>query len=127
MALDEVSHNQLRMIPALRTTPTGAITRFGILPALREQQELVKRHIHVCHEASIDRADRAMYAAKSAGKNCVRTWSGMRLLIIGVTDGIRTHDNRNHNPGLYQLSYRHHRDKQLNILPHWRARQESNL
>ena len=27
---------------------------------------------------------------------------------IGVTDGARTHDNRNHNPGLYQLSYGHH-------------------
>jgi hypothetical protein len=26
----------------------------------------------------------------------------------GVTDGARTHDNRNHNPGLYQLSYNHH-------------------
>lgn len=26
----------------------------------------------------------------------------------GVTDGTRTHDNRNHNPGLYQLSYGHH-------------------
>ena len=26
----------------------------------------------------------------------------------GVTDGARTHDNRNHNPGLYQLSYGHH-------------------
>ena len=25
----------------------------------------------------------------------------------GVTDGIRTHDSRNHNPGLYQLSYGH--------------------
>tara|TARA_Y100001960_G_C14681979_1_gene831682 strand:+ start:83 stop:274 length:192 start_codon:yes stop_codon:yes gene_type:complete len=24
---------------------------------------------------------------------------------IGATDGARTHDNRNHNPGLYQLSY----------------------
>ena len=28
----------------------------------------------------------------------------------GVADGARTHDNRNHNPGLYQLSYSHHRD-----------------
>ncbi len=28
--------------------------------------------------------------------------------MIGVTDGARTHDNRNHNPGLYQLSYGHH-------------------
>ncbi len=27
---------------------------------------------------------------------------------IGVNDGARTHDNRNHNPGLYQLSYAHH-------------------
>ena len=26
----------------------------------------------------------------------------------GVTDGTRTHDGRNHNPGLYQLSYDHH-------------------
>ena len=29
-------------------------------------------------------------------------------LNFGVADGIRTHDNRNHNPGLYQLSYSHH-------------------
>ena len=28
---------------------------------------------------------------------------GMR----GVDNGTRTHDNRNHNPGLYQLSYIH--------------------
>ncbi|MEY3395113.1 MAG: hypothetical protein RL346_1349 [Verrucomicrobiota bacterium] len=26
----------------------------------------------------------------------------------GVIDGTRTRDNRNHNPGLYQLSYDHH-------------------
>ena len=30
------------------------------------------------------------------------------LQMSGVADGIRTHDNRNHNPGLYQLSYSHH-------------------
>ena len=29
----------------------------------------------------------------------------------GVADGARTHDNRNHNPGLYQLSYSHHRER----------------
>lgn len=28
-------------------------------------------------------------------------------LKTGVADGARTHDNRNHNPGLYQLSYSH--------------------
>ncbi len=27
---------------------------------------------------------------------------------FGVTDGARTHDNRSHSPGLYQLSYGHH-------------------
>ena len=30
-------------------------------------------------------------------------------LLNGVDDGTRTHDGRNHNPGLYQLSYVHHR------------------
>ena len=30
---------------------------------------------------------------------------------IGVADGARTHDNRNHNPGLYQLSYSHRRSR----------------
>jgi len=29
------------------------------------------------------------------------------LDLLGVADGARTHDNRNHNPGLYQLSYSH--------------------
>ena len=30
------------------------------------------------------------------------------VLHNGVNDGTRTHDNRDHNPGLYQLSYAHH-------------------
>ena len=30
------------------------------------------------------------------------------VLLYGVDDGARTHDDRNHNPGLYQLSYVHH-------------------
>jgi hypothetical protein len=30
----------------------------------------------------------------------------------GVADGTRTHDDRNHNPGLYQLSYSHHRGRE---------------
>ncbi|CAH6784520.1 conserved hypothetical protein [Vibrio chagasii] len=28
--------------------------------------------------------------------------------INGVANEIRTRDHRNHNPGLYQLSYSHH-------------------
>jgi len=31
----------------------------------------------------------------------------------GVADGTRTRDNRNHNPGLYQLSYSHQRSRIL--------------
>jgi hypothetical protein len=33
---------------------------------------------------------------------------GFLLESTGVADGTRTHDDRNHNPGLYQLSYGHH-------------------
>ena len=29
----------------------------------------------------------------------------------GVADGTRTHDNQDHNLGLYQLSYSHRRDR----------------
>ena len=35
---------------------------------------------------------------------------------VGVDDGARTHDHRNHNPGLYQLSYTHHSTKHYYIL-----------
>ncbi len=36
---------------------------------------------------------------------------GQRLrLSRGVSDGIRTHDRRDHNPELYQLSYAHRGD-----------------
>src|SRR5262245_10111191 len=31
------------------------------------------------------------------------------MLFVGASDGIRTRDGRNHNPGLYQLSYARHR------------------
>lgn len=37
-----------------RDSLTGAITRFGILPTLREQQELVKRHAQRCCIAMMD-------------------------------------------------------------------------
>lgn len=49
------------------------------------------------------------------------------LQMNGVADGIRTHDNRNHNPGLYQLSYSHHGYRRLPRVDGWRARQDSNL
>ena len=33
--------------------------------------------------------------------------------VDGASDGIRTRDGRNHNPGLYQLSYARHRPRHL--------------
>ena len=34
-----------------------------------------------------------------------------------MADGARTHDNWNHNPGLYQLSYSHHRNQKCLACP----------
>jgi hypothetical protein len=47
--------------------------------------------------------------ASKAGRKTQKAQSGdwAFYLILGVADGARTHDNRNHNPGLYQLSYSH--------------------
>ena len=41
--------------------------------------------------------------------------SGAFFLAVsgGVANGTRTHDNQNHNLGLYQLSYSHHRNQRL--------------
>ena len=56
------------------------------------------------------------------GKRKKAHFDGSGLFNIGVANGARTHDNRNHNPGLYQLSYSH---RKINFI--WHARQESNL
>ena len=37
-------------------------------------------------------------------------------VLDGVADGARTHDNRNHNPGLYQLSYSHRKSVIITLL-----------
>jgi hypothetical protein len=34
-----------------------------------------------------------------------------------VAEGTRTPDHRDHNPGLYQLSYRHHEPGQNSLEP----------
>jgi hypothetical protein len=43
--------------------------------------------------------------------------AGRAIGANGVADGTRTRDNRNHNPGLYQLSYSHHRTFCRHALP----------
>ena len=42
------------------------------------------------------------------------------LILNGVGDGTRTHDNQNHNLALYQLNYVHHmvRVKRFELLAH---------
>ena len=49
-ALERELENQLYNHDAL----TGAITRFGILPALREQQELIRRELQSCCVVMLD-------------------------------------------------------------------------
>ena len=51
----------------------------------------------------------------------------MSYLNNGVANEIRTRDHRNHNPGLYQLSYSHHYFVPLICIPEWHARKDSNL
>src|SRR5262245_38001620 len=43
----------------------------------------------------------------------------------GVSDGIRTRDNRDHNPGLYQLSYAHRNASSSRSL--WKSNDHANL
>ena len=43
----------------------------------------------------------------------------------GVADGTRTHDSRNHNPGLYQLSYGHH--QRTGIVGSWAYRRQTKM
>jgi hypothetical protein len=57
---------------------------------------------------------RAPDAYEKAPRHCYLGAFGRAALraarrMLGVADGARTHDNWNHNPGLYQLSYSHHR------------------
>ena len=53
-------------------------------------------------------------------KACYRFRSRLSMChkaLTGVADGARTHDNRNHNPGLYQLSYSHRTLRLYPLLP----------
>ena len=38
---------------------------------------------------------------------------GLGAVLGGVADGTRTHDDQNHNLGLYQLSYSHRKNGRL--------------
>ena len=59
--------------------------------------------------AAMSAADEAARADDVACGKRLRATSAYAMTNeeTGVADGTRTHDNRNHNPGLYQLSYSH--------------------
>ena len=78
----------------------------------------VPANIHQQHCVAPDALFLAALIGPSAAKQVSATspkerprgsLQGAFVLIGGVADGARTHDNRNHNPGLYQLSYSHRR------------------
>src|ERR1700688_3702313 len=76
--------------------------------------------------ARLPRCERSAVPDMLTAHKTIRTTNPTRdpATKSGVDDGTRTRDGRNHNPGLYQLSYVHHRrTPDLG----WRARQESNL
>ncbi len=66
---------------------------------LMQAQPLVK------HNATLENAKKAQTSAGVVIKTRRYIKGGE---YTGVDDGARTHDHRNHNPGLYQLSYAHH-------------------
>ncbi len=47
------------------------------------------------------------FAANKKGRYLVDSALHLDWHMNGVAEGARTLDNRNHNPGLYQLSYSH--------------------
>ena len=54
--------------------------------------------------------------ATRSGRAILSELAHCRPSQIGVDDGTRTHDGRDHNPGLYQLSYVHHRNPRPRVL-----------
>jgi hypothetical protein len=57
-----------------------------------------------CEEAGLK-------TTKPGGPGFVAEISRQIKKTSGVADGTRTHDDRNHNPGLYQLSYSHQKER----------------
>ena len=84
------------VLPALGLTVTEAARQLNlVIDNYRDVSHTFRKILHCAYmEPKPPEIKKARIAAS--------------LDFIGVTDGARTHDNRNHNPGLYQLSYSHH-------------------
>ena len=66
----------------------------GALTSIKNEEKVIPKSEATALKKRIKQLERAL------GQKTLRRY--------GVSDGTRTRDNRNHNPGLYQLSYAHH-------------------
>ena len=97
-ATRHVDHAQLRFVeqrlqngaPALLVLGIGFVYGCGRIASHEQLVHGVAGHGATCQQEAGKQRQKAQDA-----KN-------------GVDDGTRTHDSRDHNPGLYQLSYAHH-------------------
>ena len=98
---------------------------YGLDAAERKVDEAAYR-VGALKSALSDANLAPQHAPKSHGKA-----HGYWVYGSGVADGTRTHDNRDHNPGLYQLSYSHHWETdgpgfRSKAGASWPARRDSN-
>ncbi len=89
----------------MRETPLPALQVLGGWSSLT----MVQRNAHVGRDYAATFAGNSLRDRSATGAPEVSEHSQEEQGGDGVADGTRTHDNRNHNPGLYQLSYSHHR------------------
>jgi hypothetical protein len=87
-------------------TPLPVLMELGGWKALK----MVLRYAHLAptHVAKYASNGAKFLGQKSAQRLNAKCSLSRIARKTGVADGTRTHDNRNHNPGLYQLSYSHH-------------------
>jgi len=106
-------------------TPLPVLQQLGGWSSLT----MVQRYAHLGRDHTAAYAD-AIVRDNHATTSAARRKRRAKSLIIGVADGTRTHDNRDHNPGLYQLSYSHHGTAESSRIARdeesWPARRDSN-
>ncbi len=86
--------------------PHGAEQRESLSFALGAAERASPERTAFTHGLGEDRALSGVRRA-SGGQSRLAARSPSTEQARGVTGGIRTHDHRDHNPGLYQLSYGH--------------------
>jgi hypothetical protein len=104
----------------LLNTAVNVVTQFAIQSAKREAIPFVKKGGSLATGTRVDCAapaggalDLRPYGTRGRARPSTSNSLGAdaaaaaNSLVTRVADGTRTHDHRDHNPGLYQLSYRH--------------------